>query len=233
MLLCKRFIMLKNQRPLRTGHYVCNFNFFFQNRDSLYVIKAEIFKSIVLLLQSKPSITVTHPLKFLKRLLKEIKEAGLISLYFLFCFSIVLFLKKLFLASYGIDFYVMSKAIVGALILGKVVLILDKTPLGNRFQNKPIYIDVIYRSLVYASIVFLILLAEQTFHLYQESGSFKSAIMERYESRDLNYFIATNLCVYLSFIVYNVFSAIDRHLGKGKLKKLFLSSKSNPGNTSD
>ncbi len=167
-------------------------------------------------------------MKIFKKLLKEIKGAGLISLYFLFCFSIVLLLKKLFLASYGIEFYGLSKAIVGALILGKVVLILDKTSLGNRFQNNPIYIDVIYRSLVYASIVFLVLLAEQTFHLYQESGSFKSAIIERYGSRDLNYFIATNLCVFLSFIVYNVFTAIDRHLGKGKLKKLFLSSKSSP-----
>ena len=45
----------------------------------------------------------------------------------------VLTLKKLFLADYQIEFYAVSVVVVSALIAGKVVVILDHTPLGTRF----------------------------------------------------------------------------------------------------
>jgi hypothetical protein len=55
----------------------------------------------------------------------ELKQVGLVTLYFLICFGIVLTLKKLFLADYQIRVYAISAAVIGALVAGKVAVLLD------------------------------------------------------------------------------------------------------------
>ena len=47
-----------------------------------------------------------------------------------FCFAVVLTLKKLFLAEYHIEFYILSAVIVSALVAGKKVLYVGLTFLG-------------------------------------------------------------------------------------------------------
>ena len=47
-------------------------------------------------------------MRWLLAVTRELKEVGLVTLYFLFCFGIILTLKKLFLADYQIRFYAIS-----------------------------------------------------------------------------------------------------------------------------
>ena len=70
-----------------------------------------------------------------------IKAVGLVTLYFLFCFGIILTLKKLFLADYQIEFYALSVAVVSALIAAKVVVTLDHTRAGTRFDASRALVD--------------------------------------------------------------------------------------------
>ena len=48
----------------------------------------------------------------------EVKQVGVVTLYFMFCFAVILTLKKLFLAEYQIEFYALSAVVVGALVAG-------------------------------------------------------------------------------------------------------------------
>ena len=166
-------------------------------------------------------------MNILKFIIKESKEVFLVSSYFFLCFCVIVLLKKLFLAQHGIEFHGLPLAILGALILGKVVVILDKTSFGNAFKNSALFINVIWRSLIYSIIAFAALYAEQIYHHYHKSGSLNSAIFERFSERDLDNFMATSICIFLSFLVYNIFSEIDRNLGKGQLFKMFFTSKKN------
>ena len=63
---------------------------------------------------------------FRERVLKEAREIGLVTLYFLLCFSFFLVLKKLLLAQYQIEIKVLPTIVVGALIVAKVVVVLDQ-----------------------------------------------------------------------------------------------------------
>jgi len=49
----------------------------------------------------------------------EIKLVGLITLYFAFCFAVLMLLKRLALAQYQIGFRGFSVALVGALVAAK------------------------------------------------------------------------------------------------------------------
>lgn len=148
----------------------------------------------------------------------ELKQVGLVTLYFMFCFAVILTLKKLFLAEYQIEFYALSAVFVGALVAGKVVVVLDHTPLGTLFDSsqRP-GLAALYRTFVYSAVAFLVLAGEKVFHAYRDSGALGTAITAIWENRDRSLILAKALCVGLSFFGYHLFVAADRRLGKGTL----------------
>lgn len=116
-------------------------------------------------------------MSFLTAAKHELKQVGLVTLYFIFCFAVILTLKKLFLAEYAIEFYALSAVIVGALVAGKIVVVLDHTPLGTLFDTsqRP-GLAAVYKTLVYTAVTALVLAAEKTFHAYREQGALGAAI---------------------------------------------------------
>jgi hypothetical protein len=148
----------------------------------------------------------------------ELKEIGLVTLYFMLCFAVILTLKKLFLAEYAIEFYALSAVVIGALVAGKVVVVLDHTPLGTLFDSdQRLGLAALYRALIYSVVAFLVLAAEKVFHAYRESGALGSAITEAWEARDRSLVLAKVLCVGFTFLGYHLFIAADRRLGNGTL----------------
>jgi len=65
----------------------------------------------------------------------EIKLVGPITLYFAFCFTVLMLLKRLVLAQYQIGFRGFSVALVGALVAAKVLAVLENVPLWGRGSN--------------------------------------------------------------------------------------------------
>jgi hypothetical protein len=148
----------------------------------------------------------------------ELKEVGLVTAYFLFCFGIVLTLKKLFLAEHQIEFYAVSVVVIGALVAAKVVLILDHTRLGTSFAagQRP-GLAALYKTLIYLIVTILLLGGEKVFHAYRESGALGSALVEAWEQRDRNVIFAKAICVGVAFAGYHLFVATDGRLGEGTL----------------
>jgi NAD(P)-dependent dehydrogenase (short-subunit alcohol dehydrogenase family) len=72
-----------------------------------------------------------------QRVTSEIKTIGLVTLYFAICFGVMIFLKRLVLAAHQIEFRGLSIAIVGALIVAKVVAVMEHVTLGRRRPLRP------------------------------------------------------------------------------------------------
>jgi hypothetical protein len=158
------------------------------------------------------------------RVKHELKEVGLVTLYFFACFIIILTLKKLFLASYEIRFYALSAALVSALIAGKVVVLLDKTRAGTRFDSsQPTGIAAGYKTLIYLAVTLAVLSGERLFHAYRETGALGKAIDEVWENRNRNVILAKALCVGLTFTAYHIYAGVDRRLGRGVLWRMLWS----------
>jgi len=157
-------------------------------------------------------------MSLMTRLTHELKEVGLVTLYFLFCFGIILTLRKLFLASYEIKSYALGSAVISALIAGKIVVILDKTRAGTRFdRSQPTGLAAGYKTLMYMAVTILVLFGERLFHAYRDAGALGKALAEIWEHRDRNVILAKALCVGLTFAAYHVYAGVDRRLGKGIL----------------
>jgi len=78
----------------------------------------------------------------LKQKLKdEMKAIGLAALYFGCWIGALLLLKSLILAEHKIAFHGWSAAVVGALVLSKVVLVLEHVSLGAWVRARPAWVD--------------------------------------------------------------------------------------------
>ena len=154
----------------------------------------------------------------------EFKEVGLVTLYFLFCFGIILTLKKLFLADYQIEFHALSAAVIGALVAAKVVVVMDHARAGTRFDaSRPLAATVAYKTLVYGAAGAVVLFAEELFHAYRATGGLEVAFAELWTHLDKNVILAKVICVTLAFAGYHFYAEIDRRLGEGTLRRLLWS----------
>lgn len=160
----------------------------------------------------------------MQALKRELKKLGSLTLFFLIGFGYILLVMKLFLKEYDINTYILSKAIIGALVAAKSVAIMDVTPWMNRFEKSARYLNVLYKTLVYTLAVLVIGALEHLFDAYRHTKALIPAIEHFLNSRDFYHLLAATLCIAIVFLIHNIFNEIDTYLGKGSLRKFFLSS---------
>jgi len=156
------------------------------------------------------------------RLKQELKTLSLVFLYFACWLGVLLLIKKLLLAEYQIHFTGISKALVGALILSKVVMILEYVPLGRWLQYRPAWVDVVIRTSLYSLGVFVVMLLEKGFEERHEYGGFGKAIAAMFDHADL-YHVWLNLIIVSGALLgYNILAVINRHLGEGGVRRVLM-----------
>ena len=156
------------------------------------------------------------------KILSELKELGVATLYFAIWIGALVLLKKLILAEYSVPFTGLSTALVGALILAKVVLILEIVPRGDWVSRQPVWVDVILRTLLYSFGVFVVILLEKSFEGRHEHGGFLESMSALFTESNLAHVLANTLCIAGALLSFNVMLVIREHLGPGGLMRLFI-----------
>lgn len=159
---------------------------------------------------------------FSSKLVAELKTVGMMMLYFACWLIPLLVVKNLLLEEYDVPLTRLSAAVIGALVLSKVVLVLEHVSLGSLTENRPAWLDVFLRTLLYAAGVAVVLLLEKAFEGRHEHGGFWSSLASVYEHRDIHHVWINVICVSAALLSYNVFAVIRRYLGEGGLTELLL-----------
>ena len=135
-----------------------------------------------------------------------------------------MFLKTMILSEYKVEFRGISMALIGALILAKVVLVIDHIPLSRWTRERsPIYF-MIFRTLFNIVGVFIVLLLENAFESRHEYGSFGSALINVFQHRDVYHVWASVTVVSIAVFWFNVLFVLRKYLGEQKLSQLFFST---------
>ncbi len=158
-----------------------------------------------------------------QKLKDEIRAVVLATLYFAAWIGLLVLLKTLILAEYRIEFHGLSAALVGALVLAKVVLVLEHVPLGTWVRTRPALIEVVLRTALYAFGVFVVILFEKAFEGRHEHGGFGPSLTALFQHEEVHHVWANTICLSSALLGYNALSVVRRHLGKGGLIRLFLS----------
>jgi hypothetical protein len=151
----------------------------------------------------------------------ELEEFGLAFLYFAVWFLVLVALKKLILADYQIGFYGLSAALVGALIVAKVVLVLEYVPLGNWVERRPVIVDVVLRTALYSIGVLIAVILEHGFERRHEHGGFTNAVFAVVAERNMYRVWATTIGVGTAILAFNVYSVFTARFGTAAILRLF------------
>jgi hypothetical protein len=160
-------------------------------------------------------------MKILKKIFEEIKTIARTASYFAIVFILMMVMKTLYLKDYNIDFSGMSQAIIGALIMSKVIILMELISLGPRVQRQPPIVDVILRTLLYTAGVLIVIVLEKAFEKRHEASNYGDAISYVFSHRDIYHVWASTIGAAGSIFVYNAFSVVQRMLGKKGLVNLF------------
>lgn len=159
-------------------------------------------------------------MELIRKIIREVKSVGLATLYFGCWLAVLIMIKQLVLAEYHIQFHGLTNAVIGALILGKTVLVLEHVPLGEWVRKQPALIDVLLRTVLYAGGVLVILILEKGFEGRDKYGGFELSLRTIWQHEDI-YHLWTNIIVITgALLVYNILSVVRSHLGEGGLLRL-------------
>ena len=163
-------------------------------------------------------------MKFLHWLVEEMRTMLAATLYFAACFIVIMILKQLLLAQYGIAFRGITTAIFIALVTAKVLIVLQKVPLSRWFHSRPPVLELAARTALYTFATMVALLLEKAVESRDEYGGFFAAVGKVFEHRDISQVWATIICVGLAFLAYNAFGILHRDIGGARLRHIFFAS---------
>jgi hypothetical protein len=81
-------------------------------------------------------------------------------IFFLVMFHIMMITRALVLKQYGISAPASAVAVIGALIVAKVILIANRIPFLNIYPKKPLIWNVLLKAVVFSAITFVFLIVE-------------------------------------------------------------------------
>ncbi len=158
----------------------------------------------------------------------ELREVLPPTIFFFVGFNLILFTKRLMLADYLIQVSGFLVATTGALIVGKVVLVADKMPFLRRYDNAPLIRPILFKTIVYTLLVFVARLLEAFIHYLVDGGAVGSGgfIDDMLGSFSWHRFTATQLWIFVLFLVYVTAVELDTLLGDGELFKILFTRRS-------
>lgn len=157
------------------------------------------------------------------RLAHELKSYALVSAYLFVCFSVILFYDAGMSSArpssaVGIG---LGAAVIKALIIGKFILIGEIMQPGSRVNAPTLLHRVAWRSLGLLLVLIVLKLVEELIVALIHGGDMRQAIDEL-SGQSWQRLLAPTLMMLLILIPLMIAIELDRTLGKGSLRDLFL-----------
>lgn len=159
---------------------------------------------------------------FISAIIKDLREV-VYPVIFLFCmFELVALTNALLLESYKLTPTHSLFAAVGALIGGKAILVANKISVLHLFERQAVIVTVVWRSLVYAIFCALFLCSEHVVTGLFERENPLTSLRALVEHLSFDHVAANVIWLFVSLMLYNSYVEVDRHLGTGSLRRIFL-----------
>jgi hypothetical protein len=155
------------------------------------------------------------------------------TIFFFVVFHIIVFVRALMSEQYGITITSSASATIGALIVGKSILIANALPLFNWFRQKRLIYNVVWKIFLYIIIIFLFKFLEELIPLISKYGSISTASEHLIEEIRWPRFWATNIILIVFLVIYSLATEVISVMGRKELIEIFLGSKNDHSTKGD
>jgi hypothetical protein len=160
--------------------------------------------------------------RFVSRLKHELLGVIPPAVFFFITFQVIALTRALMLQKYGIQVSTFVTASIGALVVAKVVLIADHLPFVNRFPDKPLIYNVMWKTAIYLVAAFLVRYVEHLIPFVREYGDLAVANRHLLDEVVWPHFWAVQIWLLVLFFVYGASRELVRILGRERVRSMFL-----------
>lgn len=158
----------------------------------------------------------------LKWVKNEIIHAIPAILFFFIAFNLVHLTEGLMLRPGDMRFTNALGATIGAIIMGKIIIIVNTFRFINAFPNQPLIYNITWKFIIYSFFIILFQLIDYFIHQSYHHGSLSIGFHNLIAELKLPLFWGVQIWVLMSFLIYIIFSEFARVLGQEKVKQLLL-----------
>ncbi|MBS7792641.1 hypothetical protein KTR66_21805 [Roseococcus sp. SDR] len=168
------------------------------------------------------SAAATHPKGLKARLLHEMQEYGMIFVYLYISFAAVIFYRSAVLQAEGIAFGAYGFAFFKALVLAKFMMLGHAARLGERLRGRRLFVNVFYRASLFMGLLVAFCMIEEAVVALLHGHAAADAIRAMADG-SLREKFAYAVLLWVILLPYFALRVLDEVLGKGELKRIFLS----------
>jgi hypothetical protein len=159
--------------------------------------------------------------KILEKLKEEFFAILPPTIFFFVALHLVTFIRVLI--AKGSNFQPLSTMSIGiaSLILGKAVLIADMLPPINRYPNKPLAYNIVWKTFIYLLMASVIHYLERLIDFSRQAGGLVAGNEKLLSEMVWPHYWAVEIVLFMLILVYCTARELGRVIGKEKLLRLF------------
>ena len=143
------------------------------------------------------------------------------TVFFFFALGLVAVIRMLMTKGTGLPINTPIQVAVGALVLGKAVLIADMLPIINRFPDKPLVYNVTWKTVIYVLVALVIHYLERLVDFWKEAGGFVAGNEKLLAEIVWPHFWAIQIILVVLIFGYCVIHELARVIGESKIRAMF------------
>jgi len=159
--------------------------------------------------------------KLFARIKEEFYEVLPPTIFFFVMLHIVAIVRVLMLKGTGVAASMPFQVTVAALVLGKAVLIADHLPLINRYPDKPLVYNVVWKTVIYVLIATVIHYVERLIDFSRAAGSVSAGSEKMLAEIVWPHFFAIEIILLVLIVMYNTMHELVRVVGRDKVLEMF------------
>jgi hypothetical protein len=156
------------------------------------------------------------------RLKHEVLAVIPAAVFFFIAFQLLAFTQALILQEYGIRVSTFVAATIAALVVAKVVLVVDLLPFVNRFPDKPLIYNVVWKTIIYLLAALLVRYVEHLIPFVREYGDVTLAHRHLLDEVIWPHFWAVQIWLLVYLFMFCVLRELVRVLGRERVRSMFL-----------
>lgn len=143
-------------------------------------------------------------------------------LYFFIVFTLINEIEAFLMEKAGITPVSIFEIFLAAALIAKVIIVIDHLGYINRFKNKPLMIPIVWKTLNYWVILFIIRFLIRFIPTFKVKGALlKDHLDQFFQSLDWRLFFAVQIFYLLFLFIYVTFYELSNKVGDKKIRKIF------------
>src|SRR5215471_6596846 len=150
------------------------------------------------------------------------------TIYFFVGFHVIALVHNLMLRGAGMSPTTSVSILVASLVLGKVVLVADMLPFINRYPEKPLAYNIVWKTAIYTVVSLLFHYLEHLIEFWRKTGNLGEANRKLLDEIVWPRFAAIQILLVSMICVYCVAREVTRVFGAQRIKELFFGHPGKP-----